>query len=309
MIEEQGSAIGSDRLRSFLHRYAYSFVLVGSLLVLWWGYEGPFAIERVAIGVQISSIFIVLGLEVVVPLTRRWGTIKNVTRADVIYFLSAAPLDALQTLLLVGILAQTKAYHGYVAFFDVWPNEWPILLQLLLVTLLVDFFKYWYHRWTHTVPLLWRYHSIHHSLERLEMLRASYFFPLDIFLTVGTGTFVLLMFGVQSELIVFHNVWAGISGLLNHSNTDLNTSLYDPFMNSPAHHRAHHAKKLEISNTNFGSMFNFVDRLFGTRYLPTKEESMQPLGLMPGEYAMPTTWLQQLMVPFRWDRIQLRKSP
>ena len=39
-----------------------------------------------------------------------------------------------------------------------------------------------------TASALWRIHSIHHSLTRLEMLRASYFYPIDIFLTVGTGT-------------------------------------------------------------------------------------------------------------------------
>ena len=108
---------------------------------------------------------------------------------------------------------------------DVWPNNAPILLQLLLATLIVDFFKYWYHRWTHEVPLLWRIHSIHHSLDRLEMLRASYFYPIDIFLTVGTGTLAMLMIGARYELIIFHNVFAGITGLLNHSNADLRLRL------------------------------------------------------------------------------------
>ena len=45
--------------------------------------------------------------------------------------------------------------------------------------------------------MLWRMHSIHHSLDRLEMLRASYFYPIDIFLTVATGTLAMLMVGVQ----------------------------------------------------------------------------------------------------------------
>src|SRR5262249_56373704 len=120
-----------------------------------------------------------------------------------------------QVLLLVGLLAGTVQYPHSLRVVDVWPTNAPILVQLLLATLIVDFFKYWYHRWTHEVPFLWRIHSIHHSLDRLEMLRASYFYPIDIFVTVATGTLAMLMVGGSYELIIFHNVYAGIPGLLN----------------------------------------------------------------------------------------------
>jgi sterol desaturase/sphingolipid hydroxylase (fatty acid hydroxylase superfamily) len=171
-----------------------------------------------------------------------------------------------------------------------------------VVTLIVDFFKYWYHRWTHEVPLLWRMHSIHHCLDRLEMLRASYFYPLDIFLTVATGTFALLVFGVPVEVIIFHNVFAGITGLLNHSNADLECGFLDHILNSPGHHRAHHSVNLPGADMNYGSFFNFTDRIFGTRYFPEDQRTTEPLGL-DDSYEMPTTFLKQLAVPFRWQRV------
>ena len=296
------STAWSDQLRPLARRYAYGSILLGALLVLWWGAEGPYPIENVAIGVQISAIAIILGLEFLIPYAKSWGDIRKLTRADAIYFLLAAPLDQLQIVVLVGVLAQTAQYHHFIQVFDIWPNHAPILLQLLLVTLIVDFFKYWYHRWTHEVPLLWRMHSIHHSLDRLEMLRASYFFPLDILLTVGTGTLVLLMFGVSYEVIIFHNVYAGITGLLNHSNTDLECGFLDHILNSPGHHRAHHSARSPGVSSNYGSFFNFTDRLFGTRFLPKSRESIEPLGL-GDSYDMPDTFLKQLAVPFRWQRV------
>src|SRR5262245_53744033 len=188
VMRRLGSATWNERLRTIVRRHGYGGILLGSLLVLWWGVEGPYRIEHVANGLYVTIIVVVLGLELWIPFTRRWGDIRQATRADIVYFLLAAPIDALQTFVLIGVLAGTAEYHRYVRVFDVWPKNAHILLQLLLVTLLVDFFKYWYHRWTHEVPLLWRIHSIHHSLDRLEMLRASYFYPIDIFLTVGTGT-------------------------------------------------------------------------------------------------------------------------
>jgi lathosterol oxidase len=134
------------------------------------------------------------------------------------------------------------------------------------------------------------------------MLRASYFYPIDIFLTVGLGTLAGLAFGVPYEMMIFHNVFAGISGLLNHSNADLKCGVLDHIINSIGHHRAHHSVGLPGMQSNFGSMFNFTDRLFGTRYLPEDQSDFGPLGL-DNSYDFPTTFLQQLAVPFRWRRI------
>jgi sterol desaturase/sphingolipid hydroxylase (fatty acid hydroxylase superfamily) len=289
--------------RGVVQRYGYGATLLACLLVLWWGVEGPYPVARVANGLYVAMIVLILGLEIWIPFTPAWGDIRHVTRADVTYFLLAAPLDALQMFILVGVLAETAPYHHFVRVVDVWPRGAPILLQLLLAILIVDFFKYWYHRWTHEVPLLWRMHAVHHSLDRLEMLRASYFYPFDIFVTVATGTLAMLAVGAGYELIIFHNVYAGITGLLNHSNADLRAGWLDTILNSPGHHRAHHSLGAPGSHSNYGSFFNFTDRLFGTRYLPDDQRNPGPLGLDPS-YSMPRTVLGQLAAPFRWRHIR-----
>jgi len=116
----------------------------------------------------------------------------------------------------------------------------------------------------------------------------------------------MLMCGVGYEVIIFHNVWAGITGLLNHSNADLRCGFFDYFLNSIGHHRAHHAVSLPGSNSNYGSFFNFADRIFGTRYLPEDQSDFGPLGL-DQTYDFPDTFLEQMAVPFRWGRIH--KAP
>ena len=299
---QASSARSSKGLRELVRRYAYGCILAAALLVLWWGVEGPYPIEYVSNGLYVFMLLLIVGLEFWIPFNRVWGDIRKATRADVTYFLLAAPIDSLHIFLLVGLLATTAQYHHYLQVVDIWPHDAHILLQLFLVILIVDFFKYWYHRWTHEVPLFWRFHSIHHSLDRLEMLRASYFYPIDIFLTVGLGTIAMLMVGVSYELIIFHNVFAGITGLLNHSNADLRCGFFDHFLNSPGHHRAHHSVGLPGRSSNYGSFFNFTDRIFGTRYLPEDQRNFGRLGL-DDSYEMPDTVLAQLAVPFRWRRI------
>ena len=293
-----------DVARDLVRRYGYGTILLGALLVLWWGVTGPVPLKYVSNALYVAMIFLILGLEVWIPFAPRWGSVRQVTRADVVYFLLAAPIDALQVFLFIGLLANTTEYHHYLRVVDLWPRNAPILVQLLIATLLVDVVKYWYHRATHEVPALWRMHVIHHSLDRLEMLRASYFYPIDIFLTVGAGTLVMLMVGAGHELIIFHNVYAGITGLLNHSNVDFRCGVFDSFLNSPGHHRAHHSAGMPGGQSNYGSFFNFADRMFGTRYLPADQSSFDPLGLDPS-YRVPSTFWRQLTVPFRWDDVRM----
>ena len=304
-MRELGRGRWSDSLRELVRHHGYATILLGALLVLWWGVRGPYPLEWVSNGLYVTMILVILGLEVWIPFTEGWGDVRNVTRADVIYFALAAPIDALLMFLLVGLLAHTAEYQHYLRVVDVWPRQAPVLVQLVLAMLLVDVCKYWYHRATHEVPLLWRIHSIHHSLGRLEMLRASYFYPIDIALTVGIGTLTMLMVGAGPEIVIFHNVYAGITGLLNHSNADLRCGVLDVILNSPGHHRAHHSVGAPGAFSNYGSFFNFADRMFGTRYLPADQRSFDPLGL-DASYRMPDTFLAQLAVPFRWHEVEPR---
>lgn len=296
---EHSQPRAGDRLRDLLRRFGVVGILLTSLTVLWWGVRSPFPLEIVGNALYVSMIGLILAAEFWIPFKPEWGTIRNVTRADVGYFLITPLADALQMALLIGLLSQTAQYHHYIEAVALWPNGWPILVQLLLAILIVDFFKYWYHRWTHTVPLLWRMHIIHHCLDRLQMLRASYFFPLDVFLTVATGTLAMLALGCDYELIVFQNVFTGILGLLNHSNADWKCPVLDTFVNTPDHHRAHHSVVDPGAHSNYGSFFNFADRMFGSRYLP---DQIGELGL-DETWNVPDTLLRQLTVPFRWKEV------
>ena len=48
-----GSIAASDSLRDLVRRYGYGSILIGALLVLWWGVEGPYPIEWVSNGLYV----------------------------------------------------------------------------------------------------------------------------------------------------------------------------------------------------------------------------------------------------------------
>lgn len=293
-----------DGIRSLVRNGSYTAILLTSLLFLWWGAVGPYRdyYEYTSIGLYVVMVVTILGLEFLLPYKPRWGDLRNVTGPDLGYFMLAPIIDQAQLLLRVALVAATVRWHDAMALLDWWPDQIHILWQLLLAFMVVDFFKYWYHRWTHEWPWLWRMHVIHHSLDRLQMLRASYFWPADILITVATGTLVLLLFGAPGEVVIFHNVFAGITGLMNHSNVDFECWPYDILLNTPGHHRQHHSMDDPGAHANYGSFFNLTDRMFGTRYLPEDPRDVGELGL-DDSYAVPKTLLAQLAVPFRWKDV------
>ena len=63
----------------------------------------------------------------------------------------------------------------------------PYWVQIPAVIVLADLGFYWTHRMFHAVPWLWRFHSIHHSIEELDWLAATRVHPVDQILTKGVS--------------------------------------------------------------------------------------------------------------------------
>src|SRR5262245_3741907 len=55
----------------------------------------------------------------------------------------------------------------------------PIAVVAVLYLVLNDFISYWLHRAEHTFPLLWQFHSVHHTPEEINFLTANRVHPLE----------------------------------------------------------------------------------------------------------------------------------
>ena len=80
VVGQLSRATWSDGLRTIVRRYGYGGILVASLLVLWWGAEGPYPLEWVSNGLYIVMIFVIVGLEFWMPFVPSWGTLKALFR-------------------------------------------------------------------------------------------------------------------------------------------------------------------------------------------------------------------------------------
>ncbi len=134
----------------------------------------------------------------------------------------------------------------------------------MLLFLGIEFFYYWYHRSTHRIRWFWVTHLVHHSPEYFN-LSAAYrlgwtsiisghfiaFLPLA-WLGFPPGS---IMLGVSLNLL--YQFWI-------HTELVPKLGMLEWILNTPSHHRVHHASNDRYLDCNYGGMLIIFDRLFGT---------------------------------------------
>jgi sterol desaturase/sphingolipid hydroxylase (fatty acid hydroxylase superfamily) len=141
---------------------------------------------------------------------------------------------------------------------------WP--LQLAGAVLLLDVWMYVWHRANHTVPLLWRFHRMHHSDERMDVTTATRFHLGE---HVGSsllrlGLIPLLGFEIW-QLLIYDTLVVAVT-MLHHANVSLGPCDYwlRWLIVTPDMHKVHHSRWQPETDSNYSTVFSIWDRMAGT---------------------------------------------
>ena len=151
---------------------------------------------------------------------------------------------------------------------------WPFWVKLPLVFLVNDFGAYWGHRATHAVPLLWRFHAVHHSAEHLDWLVNTRAHPFDMVFTRLCGLTPVYLLGLAQTTghqldssVLLVTILGTVWSFFIHANVRFRLGPIEWLISSPAFHHWHHTND-EHRDRNFAAIFPLYDRLFGTAWLP-----------------------------------------
>ncbi len=191
-----------------------------------------------------------------------------------------------------------------------------VFLQVLYGFALIaslDFGFYWAHRFTHTIPLLWRFHKVHHAITALNPVSNFRMHPVDIVLLRLFGVFFssivigLFYFITNQEITTFKLLNTSVIIFLvtvfsnfRHSHIKISYGRYlDRFFSSPAVHQIHHSDRWKEMNSNYSFYFSFWDVLFGSFTLPLNAQDLK-FGLPKGQDAphLHNFW-SSIIMPFR----------
>ena len=169
----------------------------------------------------------------------------------------------------------------------------PPAVTIPLAAALVFVGNYWGHRLTHTVPFLWRFHSVHHSIERMDWLAAARLHPLDSAFTQAFTILPLFLLGYDGRVFAGAAVLVTVLAIFQHANVRFRFPGVRWVVNTPEWHHWHHAIDAEAVDKNFG--LPIVDKIFGTAYLP---KGKRPTGFGTTAPVPQVGYLQHVAYPF-----------
>ncbi len=176
-----------------------------------------------------------------------------------------------------------------------WPGGWPMVLQVLLGLVIAEFGLYWAHRLAHEIPLLWRFHAVHHSVTRLWFINTGRFHFVDSIFSIVLSQPLLFLLGAPMEVFLWVSAFTAFVGILTHCNIETRTGPLNFVLNTPGLHRWHHSMDLVEGNSNYGENLMVWDLIFGT-YFDADRRPPSEIGI---DGPMPADFIGQLVQPFK----------
>ena len=294
--------IEGTRFRHWLSVGIFPVVMVITLVI---GME--FAERGVTLGslTALSLVLVAYGvifapIERLIPWSRQWLDGGNDLSVDLMMFYSGifwgVVANFLKILLFVQALAWLEPY-GH----SLWPSELHVIAQVFLFLLLKDFFRYWYHRWLHEVPFLWRWHAVHHSVERLYWLNGIRSHPVEILGQTLLWALPLALLQPPPEVAMISILMALSIGIFQHANIDAKLGFWEYIFSIGDNHRYHHYNTDGIGDSNYGGEFIVWDILFGTFHNPRGERPLEDIGIGASPN-YPQTMAGLMIAPFLPDQ-------
>jgi sterol desaturase/sphingolipid hydroxylase (fatty acid hydroxylase superfamily) len=229
------------------------------------------------------------------PRLKRWPGNIGISLLDALLTRLVAPAGAVGFAVLAG-------ERGWGVLHQV---QWPAWAEGVIAFVILDLAIYVQHRVVHAMPMLWRFHRMHHADVELDVTSGARFHPVEILLSLGIKAVVITALGAPAVAVLLFEIVLNGTAMFNHSNVRVPVRierLLRGVVVTPDLHRVHHSVLRHETDSNFGFNFPWWDRLFGT-YRPEPEAGHEGMTLGLDEFRDPKeTRLDRLVTqPFRND--------
>ena len=224
---------------------------------------------------------------------RRWVGNLALTSFNTVLLRVAVPLGAYGA-------AEVAAEQGWGVLNLV---DAPALVEVTIAVLLLDLTIYLQHRVFHAVPVLWRFHKVHHADNDIDVTTGLRFHPVSMVLSMGVKMGATIALGASPLAVLIGETALNLTAMLNHANIRLPLGVDRVlrwFLVTPDMHRVHHSVGLDEHQNNFGFNFPWWDRLLGTyRSQPAAGHEEMTIGLDQYQTQPRQSLFWMFALPFR----------
>lgn len=246
------------------------------------------------IGLLLAAIVTSLAAERIAPFERPWNRDHGDAKRDLVHAL----VNEGSILVLVLLL---PFFASLVPWPSLWPAAWPFWAELTLAIVLLDAGISLAHFASHRVPVLWRFHAVHHSVRRMYGFNGLLKHPVHQLIEISVGTLPWLLMGIPQDVAMVGSFAVAIQLQLQHSNVDMRVGPLVYLWAVAPVHRHHHLASEADGDVNFGLFLTIWDVILGTaRFRSSDHIRAGHLGIA-GRPDYPEAYLAQLGEPFkRW---------
>ncbi|NNE25433.1 MAG: sterol desaturase family protein [Saprospiraceae bacterium] len=144
----------------------------------------------------------------------------------------------------------------------------PLWGQLILGILLLDLIgAYIVHYIEHHVTWMWKFHVVHHTDQNVDTTTANRHHPGESVIRFVFAIIATIIVGAPMWLVFLYQSMSVVLSQFNHANITLPKWLDQAILLifcTPNMHRVHHHYRIPYSDSNYGNIFSFWDKIFGT---------------------------------------------
>ena len=164
--------------------------------------------------------------------------------------------------------------------------ELPLWAELLVAIIVLDLIaQYTVHYLLHHVNWMWRLHLVHHADTHIDASSGTRHHPGDLAFRLIASGVAIVAFGIPAIYYIIYRILTPFFGYFTHANIRLPKSLdraLSLVLVTPDMHKFHHHYQAPWTDSNFGNIFSFWDRIFGTFVYEDTADIHYGLDIMDG---------------------------
>ena len=176
----------------------------------------------------------------------------------------------------------------------------PVWIKSVIAFLLLDYSNYLWHIVLHKMPLMWRFHLVHHTDLDLDITTSFRFHFGELIGSVFFRGAAVILIGISPLMVLIYEISFDASNQFQHSNLKIPFRLekvLNKILVTPRMHGIHHSIKKKETDSNYSIILSFWDRLHRTINLNVSQDEVVT-GVPVYRNAKELTTVKLLKLPF-----------